>query len=156
MSLWEVFRRAADFKEQRNAEQWSINEGRIRFTPTIARGIRLAPISSPLSFQQLFPPYLFRISPNAHRICHNCKTMANGGSRPKLFHQRLCVTWSEPLFSQTSLVNARVSLVPCNWYNVKKQFSDRPEKTYGPCLWSESVWCIHEGEQLHPVIKAER
>lgn len=55
------------------------------------------------------------------------------------------VTWIELLFGRTRLVNARVSSVvfssfPCNWYNVKKLFSDRPEKTYGPCLWSEAHW----------------
>lgn len=41
-----------------------------------------------------------------------------------LFHQRL------------HLVNARVSSAPCDWYNVRKWFSVRPEKTSGPCLWS--------------------
>ncbi len=152
MSLWEGLRsdRCLQRAEERGAmiNQWGpdqVHTNNSQRNP--ARSDFLSAIT---------PPSWFTTSPNAHRIYHDRETMTNGGSRPKRFHQRLCVTWSEPLFGQTSLVNARVSLVPCNWYNVKKQFRDRPEKTYGPCLWSESVWCIHEGEQLHPVIKAER
>lgn len=106
---------------------------------TIAKGIRLALISSPLSFKQLFPRHLFIISSNVHCIC---ETMPNRGSRPKQTcapEQRRIRSLNWTVFQactgQTSLVNARVSSVPCNWYNVKKLFSDRPGKTYGPSLW---------------------
>ncbi len=132
------FNLTAVFKEPRNAEQWSINEDRIRFTPTIAREIRLAPISSPATLSTFLVHNFPKRSPYLSWPRDNDQWRLSAKAVPPA---TLCnLKWTA--FSQTSLVNARVSLVPCNWYNVKKQFGDRPEKTYGPCLWS-GVSLVH-------------
>lgn len=158
----------------RNVEQWSINEGRIRFpstvTPrTMAKGIRLAPISSPLSFKQQFPRYLFIISPNVDCMCHNCETMPNRGSRPKqtfvtLSHERrgtLSLDWTvfQRSPAKLALLTPEFPQFPVTDTMWKSYLVTGQKRLMGHLSGqarTESVWRVHEGEQLHPVIKAER